>query len=528
MVNNMKKAIIISLVLAMVTSQMVGCSSEKASTKPTDGSATSQTGESSPVEIEYMGAIWGAHPQDGNPIFDAMMAEGNADIDFNWYPSANYANKVGALFSSLDTMPDVISSGNVAALIDQGALLPLDDLLAEHGKNILAAIGEDNMKYVRQATDGKIYHIPNIADASTIDYKPAYATVLREDWLTNVGIDKAPETWEEWKEMWYAFKEQDANLDGDPTNEIPWAGDIYSLMPAFGINVSNKMAFTIDDNNNYTLAYELPEFREYLTEMQILYKDGIIDKEFTTRGSLINAVELEKPFHANLAGSSVSWAAITQGTTDVLVEVHPDAKLIGVKPIVSPNGDSGVARTNIVSGSTAITVAAEDKAVEIIQFFDWLYSPEGATIMSFGVEGVHHEVVDGKKVLMAPYNTGFIEARDIGLNYTPFPHIFLGEAREQLIMSGKGVDELAPTAKLFYDASRIGSDFSFQPVPTISSEAYVEKQAQIFPKIEQLLASAVVGTLSVDEFYTEYEKLKPIGLEDILTQGNEAWQKLSQ
>ena len=66
-----------------------------------------------------------------------------------------------------------------------------------------------------------------------LNYQPAYAWSVRADWLENVGVKEMPETWEDWLNVWEKFKTEDPNKDGNSTNDIPYSGDIYSLMPIF-------------------------------------------------------------------------------------------------------------------------------------------------------------------------------------------------------------------------------------------------------------------------------------------------------
>lgn len=469
-----------------------------------------------------MGTIWEPHPEEGNPIFDELMERTNTKIDFRFYPGTNYQEKVSTVLAS-DDIPDVIYGANTANLIDQGAIIPLDALLEEHGSNILRHLEKSDYPYLRQAIDGQIYNLPFILNSL-----PPYSMQIREDWLANVNIDKVPETWDEWIDTWKAFRDEDANGDGDPTNEVPYVGDVYSLLPSFGINVGNKIGFVEDADGNYTLMYELPEFRQYLEAMQTLYKDGLLDKEFATRGTYIDHDKLKEAMMSDIGGSCMSWANYTRDVTETMRETKPDAKLIGVKPIKGPDGKSGKQDSAPLSAVASITIGAEDKAEDIMRFFDYVFSDEGILLMSFGIEGVHHEIVDSEPVLKKPYNQTFVDAREAGLNFTPFPHLFSKDAFFQITFAGKTYEEASDDARLFYDASIIGEEDLFTVLPTLNTEAYTEKQAQIFPKLEGLLAQCVTGDLSVEQFYEEYEKLKPVGLQDILDQGNEAWKLVSE
>ena len=471
--------------------------------------------------FSFMSNIWEPHPIEGNPIFDELMKRTNTEIEFHWFPAAGYPERVTATLAS-GILPDMIAGAGIPILIDQGAIIPLDDLLEKHGQNILNHVSEDMVR-VRQIRDGKIYHLPMM-----FGLRNAFAMQIRKDWLENVGIDEIPETWDEWKTVWRAFRDQDANEDGDPTNEVPFAGDVFGLMPAFGINIGARTGFVVDDEGNYTLMYELPEFRLALEELRALYEEGLLDKEFATRGTWVDNLALERATHANLTGSMMTWAANTRTTSELLREINPRATLIGVPPIQGPQGRRGIAARVRTVGASAITIAAEDKAENIIKFFNYVFSEEGIRLMSYGIEGIHHEIVDDRPIIKLPYAEDFTSFRSAGLNFTPFPHVFLTDAFMQVTLGGKPFEEITETMRLFYDALHVGEDYFFDVVPVLSTRAFVEYQAGIFPVLEGLLARCIIGEISIDEFFYEYEKLKAVGLQEILDEGREAWQLLTR
>ncbi len=512
----MKKFVALSMLFALLAGSLSGCNETTGTTGTSGGSTTQGTQAEEKLKFTFMGTIWDPHPET-SIIFEELMKRTNTEITFQWHPAANYADKIGVVLASKD-IPEVISGGTVGSLRTQGAIVALDDYLEKYGKDMLAALKPQDMPFIRNAADGKIYTFPMI-----LDFPPAYAMQIREDWLANVGISKVPETWNEWKAAWKAFKDQDANKDGKVDNEVPLVGDVYSLLPAFGINASSRLGFVIDKNDNYTMIYEMPEFRDFLTEMQVLYKDGILDKEFSSRGTFINAADLEKVFHANLGGSAMTWAANTKTSTDVLRETVPEAKVISTKPLVGPKGDSGIPARGRLSGSTALTITGEKKAEGIVSFFNKLYTPEFETLMSYGVEGTTYEMVDGKPKYIEPYGNTFTELRKVGLNFTPFPHVFPEEAYLQVTLGGKDVKDLPESTKLMYDALYSPGDKFFPSVPTMGTPAYAEKQAQVMPELQKLVAECITGTITVDKFYEEYEKLKPVGLKEILDEGAEAY-----
>lgn len=472
-------------------------------------------------KFSFMGNFWEPHPIEGNPIFDELMKRTNTEIEFHWFPAAGYPERVATTLVSGD-LPDMIMGASITMLVDQGAIIPLDELLENYGPNIYNRMGDDIIR-IRQIRDGKIYGIPTLFG---LDH--AFAMQIRKDWLENVGIDKIPETWDEWKTVWRAFRDQDANKDGDPDNEVPFAGDIFGLMPAFGINIDNRIGFVLDPGGNYTLMYELPEFRLALEELRYLYKEGLLDKEFATRGTWVDNFALERATHANLTGSMMTWAHNTRTTTELLREIDPRATLIGVPPIQGPQGKRGIPTRVRTIGSAAITVEAEDKAENIIKFFNYVFSEEGERLMSYGIEGRHHEIVEGLPVIKAPYNETFAGFRKAGLNFTPFPHVFSRDAFMQVTLGDKTREEMTEPIRILYDALHVGEDYFFDTVPVLPTGAFVEYQAGIFPVLEGLLARCIIGEISIDEFFYEYERLKAVGLQEILDEGREAWQKIAR
>ena len=73
-------------------------------------------------------------------------------------------------------------------------------------------------------SDGKIYGLPKYQR-----FWPATASrqFINQQWLDQLGLSM-PTTWDELYEVLVAFKEKDANGNGDPNDEIPmdWPGGI--------------------------------------------------------------------------------------------------------------------------------------------------------------------------------------------------------------------------------------------------------------------------------------------------------------
>lgn len=533
----MKKIIATTLSVLMLASMLAGCTSKPATTT----SSTSTTSDSAKVEsaapekdpnaplfektLEFaiMSPVWEPHSKatEKMEIFNAIAERTNTKIDYQWFPRDGFKDRVTTTLASGD-IPEVISlQDSKEMLIEQGALIPLDDYLAKDGPNITATIA-DVLPTVKNPSDGKIYGLPFV-----LDYPPAYSMLVRKDWLDAVGITKVPSTWDEWVAAWTAFKTGDPNGDGNKTNDIPIGGDIYTLMPMFGLNIADKNAFIIKDGT-YTLAYEVPEFKDYINAVRELYSKGLLDSEFATRGTYVNQKEFEKAMFSGIIGSTMNWAEMAKRVTISVRDVKPDAIMIGTAPVVGPTGKGGIPARGKAALTAGLTITAEKngKASDIIKYYDWIFSEEGTILSSFGVEGTHYTMKDNKPIINSPYCDSFVDARGAGLNFTPLPHLFSSVAYEQILLAGKSYEECDEPTKLFYDALHAAGDNYYTAPILLSTTAYQQKQATIMPKIETLLAECVIGKITVDQFFAEYEKLKPVGLQDILDEGKAAWDKM--
>jgi putative aldouronate transport system substrate-binding protein len=127
--------------------------------------------------------------------------------------SQNYADiYLGTTFTPVQVM--MLSSG--------GMFRPLDDLIAEYGYNTRAAFeNEPVVKEAISAPDGHIYTL--FYTDLGVHMESQQKCFVLPDWLDALNIDM-PQTTEGFKSMLIQFRDQDANGNGDPSDEIPLVG----------------------------------------------------------------------------------------------------------------------------------------------------------------------------------------------------------------------------------------------------------------------------------------------------------------
>lgn len=470
-------------------------------------------------DFTIMTSYWTPFDPENNLVKYVEEATG-IKVKIDYQLSSDYATKVNSVLMG-GNIPDVIIGVSALNLLNEGAIIPLTEYYTdEYMPNIVAGLEESDYVYLKNASDGEIYAFPY-----KHDMPEAMSFIIRTDWLENVGMEK-PQTWDEWLAVWRAFRDQDANGNGDATDEIPFTGNAYSLMPAFGIAVSCQSQgnfVTRMPDGSYNLIWEHPNYRTYLENMAMMYQEGLLDLEFASR-TLTDSYAV---MNSGIGGSMQAFAEQSLTTTTALRETDPDAKCECIEPVQGPLGDKLIPARSTVSQKGCITTAGADKVEKICKFFDYLWSAEGMTLMNYGVEGVTFEYdAEGNPKIISPYVDSFANARGAGLNFQMLPTCWTVDSYVQILTQGKTYEELPEANKFFYDGLFMNDPYFVKLAPQLATDAYSDYSADIIPAIKELQANAIAGRISVDDFFTGYEALKPQGLQAIIDANAEASAKL--
>ena len=156
--------------------------------------------------------------------------------------------------------------------------------------------------------DGEIYGFGLV-----MDVPPAFSTAIRTDWLEKLNLEM-PKTWEDWVTVWKAFAKEDANGNGDPNDEVPFAVShqfFKFVLNMFGMQSNGE--FSVVDGE-YLYDPENPNYEKFLDSMRELYAEGILPKEFVT----LEGADFNTLGASNTLGSyvgSVSYTHLTLPTT---------------------------------------------------------------------------------------------------------------------------------------------------------------------------------------------------------------------
>lgn len=221
-------------------------------------------------------------------MFPILEKETGIKVKLVKYPNAIAKEKLSVALSTGD-YPDCIGGWTLTANdilthgMNEGTYIALDDYFKKYCPKIEEILKIKGVRDTMTTPDGHIYSIPYALEAPYVPFNPFVNT----KWLKNVGL-KMPTTTEEFRTMLKAFKEKDANGNGNPNDEVPFTSgpdnkNLGLLCGWFGMSVDDE-GFTMKDGK-LVFGANTNEYKNGIKYLASLYKDGLIDKELFTQDS---------------------------------------------------------------------------------------------------------------------------------------------------------------------------------------------------------------------------------------------------
>ncbi|MFS0723468.1 extracellular solute-binding protein [Paenibacillus sp. 1P07SE] len=376
------RSILSSVTAAALVMSLAACASDTSS--PNQSGEAEDTG----ISLRMLTSVAPVYAD-----FDNMMVwreyEGISGIHINWeqVPDTSFVEKRNILLASGD-VPDAIyraqlQNSDLMKYGAEGIFLPLNDLIAEHAPN-LKRLFEAYPEVERGITqpDGNIYSLPFINDFESANY--GFKLFLNQKWMDKIGASE-PTTTEEFYDLLKAFREQDANGNGE-LDEVPLTGAhidmiMHALRGFWGLgNRGSGHPYVDMDEDQGSLRFIPAEdsYRELLEFMAQLYREKLLDEEIFT----MNNAKMTAKGEADAVGSFVFVNPVPIGQTT-------KDDFVGMGALVGPHGDqliSGVNPTLRSSGAFVIT-SVNPHPEETMRWADYWYSEEGMKLFFMGKEG---------------------------------------------------------------------------------------------------------------------------------------------
>ena len=328
------------------------------------------------------------------PIINEYERICNVDITYVTATESDMAQKFSIMIASGD-IPDLVCYETKDLLSNSEAFAPLDDLIDEYIPNFKALMEKYNLRNYLTNAKGEIVYFPQLTKTVS-----SQVWLIREDWLENLNLEK-PVTLDDWKEVLVAFRDMDANNNGDPDDEIPFTvrGGWRNLRFYEAWDITNSLMVK-DGEIIYCPITD--EFREYLEYTADLYAEKLIDQEYVTN-------DLNKwlaRMTSDVSGATWDYRARLESLPLATKEANPNALITSPVPPGIDGANRTFAQNEIVRTVGAMALSAKSQyKEEIAKLFNFVYSEEGLILFNEGIEGLHYTVNENGERIPTEYVT---------------------------------------------------------------------------------------------------------------------------
>ncbi|WP_281814667.1 extracellular solute-binding protein [Vallitalea longa] len=538
---SMKKTISLLVVAVLMITCVTGCGSKNE--KSNDGGATEVAGTADsnfnkeglpivnePVTLTVLTTRWGNMGDSftQNQFLKDLESKTNVKIEWQVQSLSDWEEQRGILLAGGE-LPDIILGNktfedtNVLNNIEM--FLPLDDIVDEYMPNYKKALTDmPDLKKTVTYLDGKMYSMgKNLPCRPVVCNQP----IINKVWLDRLGLDE-PTDIDQLHSVLKAFKEKDANGNGDPDDEIPITGSkglSMDLLNPFGITDVNGAMMLVDEDDTLTFYPTCEQYKKGIKWLHELYNEGIIDAEAFTQDDTMSLGKNQDP-NVSRVGFSYNWIpdAVYGQWKDEYIALAPIAGSDGKRYAGGDkNGISAIERNEAL-------ISKDCKHPEIAaRWLDEFYTGEASIQNFWGAIGtVISKNDDDTYTLNNPPEGTSADGwywdqslRDFGPKYVS------EEFQEKIKLSPESGDGL----KL--ELSKLGEDYITKSYPKVllSSEEIEELaslETDINKFIEVTRADWVING-NVDEGWDEYvNKLNEMGLERLIQIRTDAMERYTK
>lgn len=460
--------------------------------------------------------------------FQLLEKKTNCHVEWQ-QPAAGAAKERFNMMIVSGEYPDAIVynwtdvNGGIESYVDDEVIVDLTPYVETCMPNFSKLL-EDNPDFKKDvlSDDGRILSIPYIRNDEELCI--FQGTLIRQDWLDKLNL-KVPTTPEELEQVLIAFKTQDPNGNGK-ADEIPWSAvgfdgqmGIGPLLWAFNTTYD----FHLRDGK-VVYGPMTAEFKEGLTFLARLYKEGLIDPDYLTN----DRAKMDAKFTSDTSGfgfgfqPSTYYPGMNDGTR----------KVAGIGYLKDKDGKNycyNSAYTQPVMKSTALAVTTSNKNVAgTLKWLDNLYGGEGMMYANYGEEGKTYEMINGEPTFteyMTNNPDGKTLAQMVGLTCavrdSAFPMLQTWQYYKQTLQPW-GIDAIKTWMKDEADTSNV--------LPQISrtqeeSGRFSELMNPIKTYMQEQANKVITGSVSSEEWDNVVAKLQEMGIDEAIKIQNDAYER---
>ena len=331
-----------------------------------------------------------------SPFHTGLIEQTGVNIDWS-FPTAGtdgttYTN---TLLADPSTLPNIMYGYFMAQAnqyLDDGIIWDLTDYIQEYAPHYYAFL-QANPTYDKamKTDDGRYYTFGFFREDGGWN-DTFIGPVVRTDWLEECGLDY-PKTISEFENVIRVFYEQYGAKFSFAWGRFNGTG----LSGAFGAyGAANEQWFVKD--GKVDLAQAQPEWRTYLSWLNKMYEEGLLDTDCMS----LDDTSIKAKLQNDQVGVSITSMGQLGNWNKEFEAAGKGAVWAGTQ---YPTGDDGTLSMvfggpGISDTSGVITKTADEETMKVcLQLLDYAFTTEGNIYWNFGVEGVSWEYNDDGEIV---------------------------------------------------------------------------------------------------------------------------------
>lgn len=315
------------------------------------------------------------------PAIQRLEEQTGIHLEWDMVKANDWPTKLNLMFVSGE-YPDIILSANTTVDqeeygVTQQLLIPLnDDLTSKYMPNYTERrLAEDSDPCVGlKASDGNIYSIGYMV-GQYINTNAHY--FINQDWLDRLNLS-TPKNLDEITDVLRSFRDQDADGDGDTSNEIPlmmsldngYYGVRY-MLPMFGVPANPSKWIHIDNDKKVQFTPTQQGFRECMEWLHTCYEEGLLDPEMISQDQ--NTAE-SKLISGN-AGFFTAWR---------LKAMNFDNGVAATCQVYTPDSNTCMSRMIEMARAGAFITSTNEHVPESLRLLDAMMETETMYSLYYG------------------------------------------------------------------------------------------------------------------------------------------------
>jgi putative aldouronate transport system substrate-binding protein len=404
-----------SLAVLTAVALLAGCSSNNGDNGNKNNTSNSNTGTATngktqevskdPVTFTYLQFATNNEVLASETTIGKILQE-QTGVDWKMeYVAGDPSTKAGVMIAGGE-YPDVISPvAELAKLMDAEALIPLNDLIEQHGPNIKRVYGPYMDKMTHE--DGNIYILPFTANIGGYLTEPDAGSNIwiQRRVLKEFGYPEV-KTLDQYFDLIEQYQAKYPTVDGKGT--IGYAtfagepGQFYTITnaPMHLAGYPNDGNVMVDLETHEAKLYQGTDYeKQWLKKLNDTHIKGLFDPEsFTANGDQFMA----KLTSGRVLGFSGYIWQIGNAINNLKSAGNDDLRYVSLPIVFDENTtDAYMDPPSFVNNrGLGISVSAKDP-VRIIQYWDNLLTDENQKLVQWGEEGVTYSVNEEGRFVMS-------------------------------------------------------------------------------------------------------------------------------